>query len=74
VSTRRLENKRRMWTERLAAAIDPAARARLAFDRARAACRSAERAGRGEAWTELAQVLAQWAQRWETWEADRDRR
>lgn len=72
--SRRLENKRRMWTERLAAATDPAARARLAFDRARAASRAAERAGRIEAWTELAQVLAEWATQWERWEVDRDRR
>lgn len=68
----RLENRRRTWDQRIAAASGPADLVRIAYDRARAAARAAERAGRSEAWTELAQVLAEWASKWETWEADHD--
>lgn len=68
--SRRLENKRRMWTERVEAARNQVEVARICFERARAAARAAERAGRPDAWDELAKTLAEWSATWEKWEAE----
>ena len=70
--SRRLANKRRLWEQRLAGARSREDLVRIAYDRARAAVRAAERKGRPEAADELAQVLCAWAQRWEEWEARGD--
>lgn len=71
-ATRRLENKRRAWEQRLAKARSRDDLVRIAYDRARAAVRLAERRGHPEAADQLAQVLCQWAQQWEEWEARGD--
>lgn len=67
---RRLDNQARMWRERYAACTTYEQVVRVAYDRARAAARAAERAG-NEAWKDLAQLLTNWAEHMEQGQATR---
>lgn len=59
---RRLDNQARMWRARYEACKNYTDAVRVAFDRARAAARAAERDGNREAWKDLAQLLTNWAE------------
>ncbi|GAA4600367.1 hypothetical protein GCM10023194_81480 [Planotetraspora phitsanulokensis] len=68
---RRLENLANTWNPRMEAATDDASLAKVCFDRAKAAARSAQRGGNPRAMHELAVLLATWAEGHETAEARR---
>lgn len=59
---RRLNNQAAMWRARYAGCATYADVVRVAVDRAKAAARSAERAGNGEAMKDLAQLITNWAE------------
>lgn len=68
---RRLDNQARMWQARYEACANYAEAVRVAYDRARAAARAAERGGNAEAWEDLTQLLNRWCVHMEKAQAQR---
>lgn len=68
---RRMQNKARFWNERYQAVKSDAALAQVAFDRARAAARLAQRDGDQRAMYDLAMLLSTWAEQRERAEIER---
>ncbi|MGI5493905.1 hypothetical protein [Microtetraspora malaysiensis] len=64
--TRQLQNKAKHWNARIQEVTTDAALALVAFDRARAAARLAQRGGDARAMHDLAMLLMQWAEQQET--------
>jgi N-acetyl-beta-hexosaminidase len=68
---RRLDNQARLWRERYAACTTYEQVVRVAFDRARAAARAAERGGNAGSWEDLANLLSRWCEHMEQAQAQR---
>jgi hypothetical protein len=68
---RRLDNQAKLWRDRYAACTTYEQVVRVAYDRARAAARAAERGGNAEATKDLAQLLTNWAEHVEQAQATR---
>jgi hypothetical protein len=71
---RRLANQAEMWKARYAACATYVDVVRVAFDRARAVARTAERRGNPEVWKHLAELITNWCNDMEQAQAQTRRR